>query len=180
MSSYCLSWQHGDRVDREVKTCWKCYSKDLLDVLSIMQVAWQRYMSLSNNVILSCQTSVKYLWLVALWERKPPWLRQIITPILLTVKMLSLGGERLTPKVLDHDLHHDLVILQLLWSFCSFTHLRRPRSPVKFNQFQLPPPPAPHKISSQFIHNFLSNVVHKQIGKQNNATKNITFFLPRR
>ena len=27
--------------------------------------------------------------------------------------MLSLCGERLTPKVLDHDLHHDLIMLQL-------------------------------------------------------------------
>ena len=35
--------------------------------------------------------------LEALKERWPPWLRQIITPILPTVKMLSLGGERLPP-----------------------------------------------------------------------------------
>ena len=27
------------------------------------------------------------------------------------------GGERLTPKVLDHYLHHGLVMLQLLWCF---------------------------------------------------------------
>ena len=33
--------------------------------------------------------------LEALRERRPPWPRQIITPILPTVKMLSLGGERL-------------------------------------------------------------------------------------
>ena len=32
--------------------------------------------------------------LEALRESRPPWQRQIITPILLTVKMLSLGGER--------------------------------------------------------------------------------------
>ena len=36
--------------------------------------------------------------LEALRERRPPWLRQIITPILPTVKMLSLGGERLPQK----------------------------------------------------------------------------------
>ena len=35
--------------------------------------------------------------LEALRERRPPWPRQIITPILPTVKMLSLGGERLPP-----------------------------------------------------------------------------------
>ena len=40
------------------------------------------------------------LKLEALRERRPPWPRQIITPILPTVKMLSLGGERLTPPPL--------------------------------------------------------------------------------
>ena len=72
--------------------------------------------------------------LEALRERRPPWPRQIITLILSTVKMLSLGCERLpTPlkkkkkkkkkrkKVLDHYLHHDLGMLPLLW--CFFAHL---------------------------------------------------------
>ena len=40
----------------------------------------------------------KYKQQEALRERRPPWARQIITPILPTVKMLSLGGERLTPQ----------------------------------------------------------------------------------
>ena len=55
------------------------------------------------------------LW--ALRESRPPWLRQIITPIFSNVIMLSLGGERLTPKVLNHYLHHDLGMQQLLWCF---------------------------------------------------------------
>ena len=71
--------------------------------------------------------------LEALRERRPPWPRQIITPILPTVKVLSLGGERLPPppqkkkkkkkkrkkekKVLDHYLHHDLGMPPLLWCF---------------------------------------------------------------
>ena len=56
-----------------------------------------------------------------------------------TVKILRLGGERLHPqkkkkkkkkKVLDHYLHHNLVMLLPLWCFlliyfCSFTHRRR-------------------------------------------------------
>ena len=58
-----------------------------------------------------------------------------------TVKILRLGGERLThphkkkkkkkkKNVLDHYLHHNLVILLPLWCFfahlfCSFTHRRR-------------------------------------------------------
>ena len=33
-----------------------------------------------------------------------------------------------------------------------------------------------HKISPQFIHNFLSNVVHRQTDKLTNANKNITSF----
>ena len=54
-------------------------------------------------------------------QSRPPWLRQIITPIFPNVIMLSLGGERLTPKVLNHYLHHDLGMQQLLW--CFFAHL---------------------------------------------------------
>ena len=52
--------------------------------------------------------------LEALGERRPPWPRQIITPILPNVTMVSLGSERLTPKVLDHYLHHVLGMLPLL------------------------------------------------------------------
>ena len=69
----------------------------------------------------------KHVKLEALRERRPPWPGQIITPILPTVKMLSLGGERLPPtptppkKGLDHYLHHDLGMLQLL--SCFFAHL---------------------------------------------------------
>ena len=63
--------------------------------------------------------------LEALRERRPPWPRQIITLILPTVKMLSLGCEKPpTPPlkkkmVLDHYLHHDLGMLPLLWWFFS-------------------------------------------------------------
>ena len=57
--------------------------------------------------------SVFYDKLEALGERRTPWPRQIITPILPNVKMLSLGGKRLPPKVLDHYLYHNLVMLPL-------------------------------------------------------------------
>ena len=60
--------------------------------------------------------SLMKMKLEALRERRPPWPRQIISPILPNVKVLSLGSERLTPKVLDHYLRHDLVMLPLL--FC--------------------------------------------------------------
>ena len=44
----------------------------------------------------------KYDQLEALRERRPPWQRQIITSILPTVKMLSLGGETLPSTVSGH------------------------------------------------------------------------------
>ena len=53
--------------------------------------------------------------LEALRECRPPWQIQIITPVLSTVKRLSLGGERLISNVLDNYLYHDLVVLPLLW-----------------------------------------------------------------
>ena len=50
---------------------------------------------------------------------------------------------RVTANVLDHYLYHDLVMLQRLWCFCSFTHLRKPRSPPKFNQIFIVLPKTP-------------------------------------
>ena len=125
--------------------------------------------------------------LEALRERRPPWPRQIITPILFTVKMLSLGCERLpTPlkkkkkkkkKVLDHYLHHDLGMLPLLR--CFFAHLlilQYPDHHQNLISSYLYYSGPVHKISSQSVHNFLSNVVHRQTDRQTNATKNITSF----
>ena len=121
--------------------------------------------------------------LEALRQRRPPWRRQIITPILPTVKMLSLGGERLPPqnkqnkktkqkrrkKVLDHYLHHDLGMLPLLW--CFFAHLVI----LQYTDYHhnlisssLYYPGPFHNISSQSISNFLSNVVYRQTDKQTN------------
>ena len=104
--------------------------------------------------------------------------------------MLSLGCERLpTPlkkkkkkkKVLDHYLHHDLGVLPLLR--CFFAHLLILQYPdhhqnlISSSLYYSGPV---HKISSQSVHNFLSNVVHRQTNKQTNrqtnAAKNITSF----
>ena len=134
--------------------------------------------------------------LQALRECRPSWPRQIITLILPTVKMLSLGCERLpTPlkkkkkkkkkEVLDHYLHHDLGMLPLLW--CFFAHLLILQYPdhhqnlISSSLYYSGPV---HKISSQSVHNLLSNVVHRQTDRQTdrhtdkltNATKNITSF----
>ena len=109
--------------------------------------------------------------LEALRESRPPWPRQIITLIFPTVKMLSLGCERLpTPlkkKVLDHYLHHDLGMLLLLR--CFFAHLLILQYPdhhqnlISSSLYYSRPI---HKISCQSVHNFLSNVVHRQTNQR--------------
>ena len=113
--------------------------------------------------------------LEALRECRPPWPRQIITPILPTVKMLSLGGERLHPppppkkKVLDHYLHHDRGMPPILW--CFFAHLfilEYPDHHQNLISSSLYYPGPLHKISAQSVHNFVSNVVHRQTNKQTN------------
>ena len=103
--------------------------------------------------------------------------------------MLSLGCERLpTPlkkkkkkKVLDHYLRHDLGMLPLLR--CFFAHLlilQYPDHHQNLISSYLYYSGPVHKISSQSVHNFLSNVVHRQTNRQTdrqtNATKNITSF----
>ena len=74
-------------------------------------------------------------------------------------------NQRVTPKVLDHYLHHDLVMLQLL----IFAHLLVLKDPDHHHNLISPSlyhPKPLHKISSQSIHNVLSNVVHKQTDRQ--------------
>ena len=145
-----------------------------------------RYVRVGHNKIIKKKKKLE-----ALRERRPPWPRQIITPILFTVKMLSLSCERLpTPlkkkkkkkkKVLDHYLHHDLGMLPLLR--CFFAHLlilQYPDHHQNLISSYLYYSGPVHKISSQSVHNFLSNVVHRQTDRQTdrqtNATKNITSF----
>ena len=66
----------------------------------VVERFYEEYLS-CNSHISTCKTGfllqVSFHKLEALRERRPPWPRQIITPILPTVKMLSLGGERLPP-----------------------------------------------------------------------------------
>ena len=124
----------------------------------------------------------------ALRECRSPWPREIITPILPTVKILSCGGERLSPpphptppppkkKVLNHYLHHDLGMPPLLWwIFAHLLILEYPDHHQTLISSSLYYPGPLHKISFQSVHNFLSNVVHRQTDKQTNATKNIASF----
>ena len=92
-------------------------------------------------------------------------------------------------NVLDHYLHDDLGMLPLLR--CFFAHLLILQYPDHYQNSissSLYYSGPVHKISSQSVHNFLSNVVHRQTNKQTNrqtdrqtdkltnATKNITSF----
>ena len=81
----------------------------------------------------------------SLRERSPPWPRQIITLILPTVKMLSLGCESLPTPLKKEEKKGSRSLpspgsgyfTTITVFFCSFTHLTIPRSPPKFNQFFL-------------------------------------------
>ena len=98
--------------------------------------------------------------------------------------MLSLGCESLpTPlkkkkkkkkkKVLDHYLHHDLGMLPLLR--CFFAHLlilQYPDHHQNLISSYLYYSGPVHKISSQSVHNFLSNVVHRQTDRQTDRQTN--------
>ena len=119
--------------------------------------------------------------LEALRQCRSPWPRQIITPILPTVKMLSLGGEKLPPpppppphprkqkkkkKDFDHYLHHDVGMPPLLW--CYFAHLLTVEYPDHHQNLiisLLYYPGILYKISSQSVPNFLSIVVQRQTDK---------------
>ena len=104
------------------------------------------------------------------------------TSILPTVKLLSLGGARLTPKVLDHNLHHDLM-LQLVWCFLAhLLILEYLDHHQKFMCSSLYYPEPLHEISSKSFHNMLSNVVHKKqtnrlIDRQTNQHYQKHYFL---
>ena len=84
---------------------------------------------------------------------------------------IELGGAKLTHKILDHYLHHNLVMLPLLWCFfaqllileyIAMDHHHNLISSLLYYPWLL------HKISSQSVHNFLNNVIHKQISRQTN------------
>ena len=89
--------------------------------------------------------------------------------------MLSLGCERLpTPlkkkkkkkKVLDHYLHHDLVCYHyyvgFLLIYSSYNTQITTKILISSSMYYSGPV---HKISSQSVHNFLSNIVHRQTNK---------------
>ena len=76
-------------------------------------------------------------------------------------------------NVLDHYLHHNLGMLPLLR--CFFAHLLILQYPdhhqnlISSSLYYSGPV---HKISSQSVHNFLSNVVHRQTDRQTDRQTN--------
>ena len=117
--------------------------------------------------------------LEALRERRPPWPRQIITPILSTVKMLSLGCERLPtpPKKKKKKKKKGSGSLPSPRSgyattitvfFAHLLILQYPDHHQNLISSYLYYSGPVHKILSQSVHNFLSNVVHRQTNKQTN------------
>ena len=122
---------------------------------------------------LSVEQRTCYYKLEALRERRPPWPRQITTPILPTVKMLSLGGERLpTPNKKKSfgslPAPRSGYAMTIMVFFAHLLILEYPDHPQNVISSSLYYPGPLHKISSQSVCNFVSNVVHKQINKQTN------------
>ena len=93
--------------------------------------------------------------------------------------MLSLGGERLTPSGLIPAPRsgHATAIMVFLAYLHILEDLDHHQNLISSSLYR----PGPlHKIALKSVHNFLSNVVHKQTGRQTNATKNINLLLSRR
>ena len=122
--------------------------------------------------------------LEALRERRPPWPRQIIALILPTVKMLSLGCERLpTPlkkKKKKKKKRFWIITFTTIWvcyHYCGvflliLLILQYPDHHQNLISSSLYYSGPVRKISSQSVHNFLSNVVHRQTNKQTDRQTN--------
>ena len=123
---------------------------------------------------------VMHRQLEALTERRPPWPRQIITLILPTVKMLSLGCERLPTRLKKKKKKKKKKGSGSLPSprsgyattitvfFAHLLILQYPDHHQNLISSSLYYSGPVHKISSQSVHNFLSNVVHRQTNRQTN------------
>ena len=145
---------------------------------SYMAMSVSKYnTNISNLLHTPCQIESKHFELEALRERRPPWPRQIITPILPTVKMLNFGGERLPPpppppkkKKKNYYLHHYYDIF-----FAHLLILNYPDHHQNLINSSLYYPGLFHKISSQSVRNCWSKV-HRQTDRRTKAAKNVTSF----
>ena len=75
--------------------CWCGRKYDNALLVTIDKLYLIQYLIISPNFLIIPKSTVT---IEALRERRPPWPRQIITPILPTVEMLSLGGEKKKKK----------------------------------------------------------------------------------
>ena len=106
--------------------------------------------------------------LKAVRERRPPWPRQIITLILPTVKMLSLGCERLPTPLKKKRFW--IITFTMIWVcyhyygvfFAHLLILQYPDHHQNLTSSSLYYSGPVHKI------NVLSNVVHRQTNRQTN------------
>ena len=132
---------------------------------------------------LHTRTTSNYVTLIkleALRECRPPWPRQIIHSHTAYRKMLSLGGERLSPPHPPPPKKNKKSFGSLpaprpgyattiiLYFFTHLLILKYPDHHQNLISSSLYYPGPLHKISSQSVHNFLSNVVHRQTDKQTN------------
>ena len=123
MLLYALHCLGGERLTPKILDHYLHHESMISSLLyhsrPLRKISAQSVHNILSYVVHNQQTDKPILpkTLEALGECRTPWPRQIITPILPTVKMFSIGGEMLTPNVLDHYFCHDLVMVQLLWCF---------------------------------------------------------------
>ena len=138
----------------------------------------------SKKIKIKINKNKKIKKLEALREHSPPCPKQIITLILPTVKMLSLGCETHPPKKKKKKRKKKKKLGSLpaprpgyatTITVCFFAHLLilqykdHHQNLISSSLYYSGPV---HKISSQSVHNFLSNLVHRQTNRQTDRQTN--------
>ena len=108
-------------------------------------------------------------------ERRPPWLRQIITPILpqpRSTRLVQLDNMHYECRALVKGEPQSFWIItcsliRTYYNFCSFTHLQRSGTSPNLITCSCYHPGPLRKISLQTVHNLLSNVFYRQTDKHN-------------
>ena len=109
------------------------------------------------------------------WGRSLPQYFAIWTICIDECRALVLEASRSLAKFMDHYLHFNRDMLQLLCCVCLFTHLRRPWSPPQFNQFRvLPLDPFLKFHFHLFTTCWAILLTKRQRDKQTNTTKAIS------
>ena len=154
--------RHRDREDKQEIHCVKTYTSE--SITDTFQVGC----FLITYIITKISTELLFLVTNTNWKHSESADLLGRDRSLLPYCPLLTGGERLPPhpppptkKKKKKKKKKRIITCTTIWVcydygvFCSFTHLRIPRSPPKFNQFFT-------------VLNFLSDVVHRQTDKQTN------------